>query len=162
MTVRNISAGAMRELFAQHSGAAMLACLTFDHPSMTTPARIVNNTENITFNGNTYSALPFELTLPDDIEDKIPSLEIRIDNVERTLVDLLRSVVDDLPAVTVDIVRVQGGTVTREIGPLSLSLMQSEINTDAVTLTVGHAIDILNEPATQEIFNPGMAPGLFA
>ena len=162
MTVRNISAGAMRELFAEHSGAAMFACLTFDHPTMSAPERVVNNTEDVTYDGQTYTALPFELTLPDDVEDRAPSLEIRIDNVERSLVELLRSVVTDLPSVQLEIVRVQDSTVTLEIGPLSLSLLSSDINVDVVTLTVGHAIDILNEPGTKEIFNPKTAPGLFA
>lgn len=162
MTVRNISAGAMRELFAQHSGAAMFACLTFDHPTMTAPVRVVNNTVDITHNGELYTGLPFEPVLPDDIEDRVPSLEIRIDNVDRQLVEILRTVVTDLPSVLLEIIRVQGGVTTTEIGPLALSLISSDINVDVVTLTVGHAIDILNEPATSEIFNPGTAPGLFS
>lgn len=161
MSVRNISAGAMRELFAQHSGAVMLACLTFDHPTMAAPVRVVNNTQDVTHDGQIYTALPFEVTLPDDIEDRVPSLEITIDNVDRTLVELLRTVVTDLPSVQLEIVRAQDYTTTREIGPLSLSLIGSDINVDTVTLTVGHAIDILGEVATSEIFNPGTAPALF-
>lgn len=162
LAVRNLSAAAMRELFAQHSGAAMLMCLTFTHASLSEPIRIVNNTQNVTYNGNVYIALPFEADLPDDVEDRMPSLEVRIDNVERTLVELLRTVVDDLPGVQIDVVRVKNGSVTREIGPLSLSLMSHDINVDTVTLQIGLALDILNEPATQEILNPGLAPGLFA
>lgn len=162
MSIRTLSASAVRELFAQHSGAVLLACVTFDHPTMDTPARVVNNAEDITFDGHLYRGLPFELSLPDDVEDRVPNLEIRIDNVERTLIELLRTVVSELPSVVIDIVRVQDGIVTREIGPLSFSLIGHEITVDSVTLTVGHAIDILNEPATQEIFNPGLAPGLFA
>lgn len=162
MAVRNLSAAALRELFAQHSGVPMFACVTFTHATLNEPARIINNTESLTYNGNVYTALPFEMTLPDDVEDRVPSLEIRIDNVERTLIELLRTVVDDLPAVQIEIVRVQNGGVHREIGPLSFSLMSHEIDVDTVTLQVGLALDILNEPATQEILNPGLAPGLFA
>ncbi|USZ48140.1 DUF1833 family protein [Halomonas sp. DN3] len=160
MAVRSISADTMRELFAQNSGAMMLACVQFTHAQMSEPARIVNNTENIQFNGQTYIGLPFELTLPSDTEERIPTVEMRVDNVDRTLVDLLRSV-DSPPGVRLDIVRVQGGAVTPEIGPLDFVLLNSDIGVDVVTLSIGYAMDILNEPAVAEIFNPGLAPGLF-
>lgn len=160
MTVRNLSSGAIRDLFVQNSGAVMLSCVTFNHFELPEPIRVVNNTVAIQFDGHEWIALPFELTLPSDNEDRVPNLEMIIDNIDRTLVELLRSV-SSMPSVRVDIIRVDGATITREIGPLDFSLLSSDIGVDAVTLTIGYAFDILNEPATQDILNPGTAPGLF-
>nr|WP_300312729.1 DUF1833 family protein [Halomonas sp.] len=160
MAVRSISAGAVRELFAQHSDAVMLMCLAFSHADMSEPVRIVNNKVAIQFDGHQWIGLPFEPTLPEDTDEKIPNVQIRVDNVDRTLVELLRSV-SSMPSVRMYVVRVQNGTVTREIGPLDLSLLSHDIGIDTITLDIGYAIDLLNEPACQDILNPGTAPGLF-
>lgn len=160
MAVRSISANTMRELLAQHSGSVMLTCVTFTHAEMSEPLRIVNNTVPIQFNGYQWTALPFTMTLPEDTEDRIPNIEMVVDNVDLTMVELLRSV-SSPPGVQVDVVNVQGSTVTREIGPLDFSLLSHDIGVDTITLTIGYAIDILNEPAVQDILNPGTAPGLF-
>lgn len=160
MAVRSISANTMRELLAQNSTAVMLMCVTFTHAEMAEPLRIVNNTVPIQFNGYQWTALPFKPTLPEDTEDRVPNIELVVDNVDLTMVELLRSV-SSPPGVQIDVVNVQGGTVTREIGPLDFSLLSHDIGVDTITLTIGYAIDILNEPAVQDILNPGTAPGLF-
>lgn len=161
MTTRTITADGLRELFAQHSGSVMLALVTFDHSTLPEPVRLVNDTRSLEYGGNTYIALPFELDLPDDVEDKVPSIELKVDNVDRRMVQLLRSV-SDPPDVTIEIVRVSNGMVTGELGPLDFSLLDASITAETVTLQIGYAVDILNEPATQHIFNPGTAPALFA
>lgn len=161
MTVRNISAEGLRELFAQNSGAVMLTLLTFSHATLPTPIRLVNDRRPLTYGGQSYIALPFEMTLPDDLEERIPSVEVKIDNVGRELVTLLRST-SEIVAVDVEVVRVQNGVVTSELGPLDFSLLDAKITPQTITLSIGYAIDILNEQATKEIFNPGTAPALFA
>ena len=159
MTVRNISAEGLRELFAQNSGAVMLTLLTFSHATLPTPIRLVNDRRPLTY-GQSYIALPFEMTLPDDLEERIPNVEVKIDNIGRELVTLLRST-SEIVAVDVEVVRVQNGTVTSELGPLDFSLLDAKITPQTITLSIGYAIDILNEQATKEIFNPGTAPALF-
>lgn len=161
MTVRNISSDGLRELFAQQSGAVMLTLLTFSHATLPEPIRLVNDRRALTYGGQTYTALPFEITLPADLEDQIPSVDVKIDNVGRELVTLLRST-SDVVDVDMEIVRVQGGVVNRELGPLDFSLLDAKITAQTITLSIGYAIDILNTQATSEIFNPGTAPALFS
>lgn len=161
MATRNISAEGLRELFAQHSGSVMLAIATFHHATLPEPIRLVNDTRALEYGDNSYIALPFQLDLPDDVEDKVPNIELKVDNVDRRLVQLLRSV-SDPPDVTIEIVRVSDNAVTGELGPLDFSLLDAKIGAQTVTLQIGYAVDILNEPATQHIFNPGTAPALFA
>lgn len=159
--IRNLSQDTIRELFAESSGSAMLPCITINHSSMAEPARVVANTKNITFNGFEYQAIAFSAALPSDTESKIPSVQIKLDNVSRLLVELLRSI--DSPAdMTMDIVRVsQQGVITREIGPLNFVLLNCSINLQQVILNIGYAHDLLNEPATSEILSPSIARGLF-
>tara|TARA_A100000171_G_scaffold28305_3_gene26442 strand:+ start:2717 stop:3202 length:486 start_codon:yes stop_codon:yes gene_type:complete len=158
---RAISASGLRELFAQESGHVLLAAVTFDHADLDDPVRLVNDMQSLQHNGTTYLGLPFELTLPPDSEDEIPTLQMKLDNVDRSLVTLLRSV-EGPPAVDVEIVRVDPqGATTSELGPLPFSLLDSRFGATSVTLKIGYLTDVLNEPATREIFNPSVAPGLF-
>ncbi|MFP1683332.1 DUF1833 family protein [Alloalcanivorax sp. C16-1] len=159
--IRPISAAGLRELFARESAHVLLAAVTFDHEMLAEPVRLVNDMQALQHNGQTYMALPFELTLPPDSEDEVPALQLKIDNVDRSLAAILRSVTDP-PSVDVEILRVdEAGTVTSEMGPLSFSLLDASIGAAAVTLKIGYLVDVLNEPATKEIFNPSLAPGLF-
>lgn len=158
---RAISATGLRELFVQESGHVLLAAVTFDHDDLDDPVRLVNDMRPLQHNGSTYTGLPFEVTLPPDSEDEIPTLQMKLDNVDRLLVTLLRSV-EGPPSVGVEIVRVDPqGTVTSELGPLPFSLLDSQFGATSVTLKIGYLTDVLNEPATREIFNPSLAPGLF-
>lgn len=164
---RAISAEGLRELFAQESGHLMLALLTIPHATLPEPIRLVNDRAALEYEGHTYQPLPFELTLPADLEDQIPHIELRIDNIGRALVELLRSQLEPVEVV-VDLVRVAppaiGSTareVVREMGPLDFSLLDVQIGPAVITARLGYVIDILNTAATQHIMNPSLAPGLF-
>ena len=161
MATRPVSAAGMRELFAQNSGHVLLALVAFRHDDLSEPVRIVNDMQSLTYGGNNYIGLPFQLTLPTDTEDEIPAIQMTVDNVDRQLVELLRTP-ESPPGVDIEVVRVdEAGTVTSELGPLDFSLLDAKITAAKVTLKIGYLIDVLNEPATGQIFNPSLAPGLF-
>ena len=62
-----------------------LVLLQIDHPDLDQPIRVVNDTDNITSNGQTYIAFPFSVVLPDDYENKLPKASIAIANVGKDL-----------------------------------------------------------------------------
>ena len=62
-----------------------LVLLEINHPELTTPIRAVNDTENITSNGEEYIAFPFTCVLPDDYENRLPRARISIGNAGRDL-----------------------------------------------------------------------------
>lgn len=157
---RTISVDGLRELFAQYSSQPMLCLLTISHDSLPEPIRLVNDRRPLEFGGAIYQPFAFELTLPADSEDEIPHVRLTIDNVGRELVRLFRSVLDPVP-VQLDVVRVAPDGVYRELGPLDFSLLNVQIETATITAQLGYAIDVLNMPATQDIMNPALAPGLF-
>ena len=80
-----------------------LFLLTLDHDDLASPIRVVNNVENITSNGNVYTAFPFELILPQDDGDTLPQVIISLSNVDLSLVDEIRGLTGAL-TVTLEIV----------------------------------------------------------
>ncbi|MEC8919181.1 MAG: DUF1833 family protein [Pseudomonadota bacterium] len=162
MAVRSISAEGLRDLFAEHTASAMFALVTFYSDDETRYVGVVNNLENVTHNGVEYIGLPFEFELPSNDDEQVPQLTMTIDNVDRALVDLVRSVTE-APPVIVEIIRVtQGGITATELGPMDFSLLNADITAGSVSLQIGYTNDILNSPATGDIFNPGTAPAMFS
>jgi hypothetical protein len=64
---------------------APLVLLQIDHPELAQPVRVVNDTEDLTSNGNLYVAIPFRCTLPDDFENQLPKARLSVDNVGKDL-----------------------------------------------------------------------------
>lgn len=64
---------------------APLVLLQIDHPDLATPVRVVNDTQDLTSNGDLYVAIPFRCTLPDDFENQLPKARLSVDNVGKEL-----------------------------------------------------------------------------
>lgn len=64
---------------------APLILLEINHPQLTQPVRVVNDTQDLLSNGNTYVGFPFRCVLPDDFENQLPKARLNIDNVSRDL-----------------------------------------------------------------------------
>jgi hypothetical protein len=83
--MREYSDPALENLLATSADEPFLTLLEITHPSFSVPARIVNDVQNITVGGHEFIALPFRISLPDDIAGKIPQASLEIDNVSRDL-----------------------------------------------------------------------------
>lgn len=155
--MRTLSVAAVRELLAQESGEAFLILLTLTHPDMTT-LRVVNNTQNVTSNGDLYVAFPFQIALPADLAEELPSLQLTISNVDRRLIDELRTVVDPI-GVSMQIVSATTPN-TVEVGPFDFELTFARYNINSIigTLTTD---PLMHEPFPADVFNPKDFPGLF-
>ena len=62
-----------------------LVLLTINHPELATPVRVVNDTQDLVSNGDTYIAMPFRCTLPDDFENQLPKARLSVDNIGKEL-----------------------------------------------------------------------------
>jgi len=62
-----------------------LILLEINHPELDPPIRVVNDSQNIISNGIEYIAFPFNCTLPDDYENRLPRARISIGNAGRDL-----------------------------------------------------------------------------
>ena len=65
---------------------------------------MVNNTVAVVSGGETYSAFPFEISLPSQLEDAPPRARIRIDNISREIGQAIRDMTSAAD-VTIEVVR---------------------------------------------------------
>jgi hypothetical protein len=151
------SAPAIAAANDEQTAEVWLALLEITHPQLTTPIRVVNNTEDVVSNGVTYLKTAFRIKLPDD-SDALPSVQIEIDNVDRAVTDAARSI-NSPPTVTLLVVLASTPDVY-EAGPFTFTM--TDVNYSAETIN-GTMIfeDILNEPFPGESFDPARFPGLF-
>ena len=126
---RSLSAAAVSSLNTPQTGEVWLVLLTISNASMTT-IRVVNNTEDIVSRGNTYQAFPFEMELPGEDPDSPSSARLRIDNVDKRIVEAVRSI-STPPEVTIEVILAsQPDTV--EISYANLTLRSVEYDVDSV------------------------------
>jgi hypothetical protein len=120
--------------------------------------RYVDDYENVTSNGQTYTAAAFAGRLPNDVEDQIPSVNIVFDNVDRTLMTDIRSATGP-PEIEINLV-LQSDPDTVEIGPLEFTVRAVDYNKMTVSGTLQYE-DILNETIPDHRYSPQLYPGLF-
>lgn len=73
--------------FAQTTGQVFLVLIKMVIQFSGGPAtvRVVNNTEDIVSNGQTFTAYPYEILLPEESEGKVTGARLRLDNVYSSL-----------------------------------------------------------------------------
>lgn len=124
---------------------------------------LVGNETNLTYyypcNDSQYTAFPFEITLPTDSERGVPDVELRIDNVDREIVQALRSLSQQAPTVTIDVVT-KSTPSTVEVGPIDFKLSEANYTAATVTGTLAYKNDILGGQFPKDTFNPSNRTGL--
>jgi len=128
--VRNVSQSVREALFAQETDQVFVPVLTISHPEIAEPYRVVGNTQDLIKDGETYTAVPFRFELPDDQEDRIQTIKIQIENVSRTLVEMVRNI-STAPDVSFEIVRTDEPEETIA-GPWEMRL--DEVSYNAITI----------------------------
>lgn len=134
-----------------------LVLLKIDHADIDPPIRVVNNKVEITSGGDVFTAFPFEIRLPDHLEDAPPRARLRIDNVSREIAQAIRSI--STPAdVTIQVVR-QDDPDTIEASWPAMRLTNALVK----ALTVEGDLefeDLTREPYPAHTFSPAEFPGL--
>ena len=159
--MRTVSPGTMRDMFAQETSRTVLVCLTISHPSITPPIRLVSNTVDLSWGGNTFIGMPFEITLADEDESTISDVVLNIDNVDRRMVEAVRTI-QAPPMILLQMISVDAaGTITQELGDMQFRLQKVDGDALVLSSTLGFEADYLNEPAVRHHFDPATSPGLF-
>ena len=158
MSPRLLSATARAAISAQETGEVFLILITIAHAELTPTLYFVNNMENIVSRGNTYLGWPFQLALPEEREDTVPTVQLRIDNVDRRIMEGIR-MLSDAPTVSLEVI-LASEPDTVEAGPFAFSLRGVEYDALIIQGTLSPE-DILNEPAVAFTFSPRFFPGLF-
>ncbi len=70
---KTLSAAALAALYAEESGETLIILLTLTHPTWPTPIRVTSDSVDTSSRGLTFTAFPFDITLPND-DDQQPDL----------------------------------------------------------------------------------------
>lgn len=157
---------------AQETGRTLIALITFSHadldddfristdptqelPSYTTDTEKVYGTIS---NGKEYFFLPVRIKLPDDTDEGPGELQLEIDNIHRSLTEIIRSI--STPAVCkLDIVMDNALDMIEASWP---EFKLINITYNATTINVTLRLETLEtEPYPAGTFVPSYFPGLF-
>lgn len=157
--MRTYSSAARSNLLATSADEPFLILLEITHSALVTPIRVVNDVQNITVGGNVYTALPFRVTLPDDVKGQIPQAKLEIDNIGRELTQWLE-VSGGGQGAKCKIMQVMRSDLSTIEFQITLDLTNLTITNEVVTGTLGF-VNTLGQVSTTSTFNPSSAPGLW-
>jgi len=130
------SAAATAQLQATSSDIALLCLLTFSLPGHD-DLRLVNNTVDIVSRGQTYTAYPFRISLPNDDSERLPTVTLQIDNVSGEIMEYIRSL-PQAPTMLLEVVSTLDlDTVEKAVGFLKLQ----QVSYDALTVSGSLTLD---------------------
>jgi len=86
---RNISMSFRQSAEANFSDDVDLCFLTISHPTLIDPIRVVWDTKDFVYGGNTFIGFPFDITLLSD-DEQPPTAKLTIQNVDPRIGDTVR------------------------------------------------------------------------
>ncbi len=146
---------------AQETGEVLLALVTITSSYIVGgPLRLVQDLQNITSNGNVYTAFPFEVRLPSDNDEGFGKVTLTIDNIDRSIAAAIKSIPPSAPPlVQIDIVVAsQPNTVEMSLPNLVIRNISGDAFRIDGELWVDEE-DLL--PFPEGAFTPQYFPGLF-
>lgn len=159
--MRTLSTAALASIHAQETDEVWLVLLRLKHANIL-PAgvlRCVNNTVDITGGSDNqlYTAYPFHLDLPGEDPEQPSVARLRIDNVDRRIVQEVRGLPTP-PTVDLEVILASQPT-TVEISFSDLTLRAIDFDAFEVTGTLTQE-EIFSEPVSLEM-TPSRFPSLF-
>ena len=156
---RNYSSAYKSTLAKVSMEEAPLILLEIDHADLTSPIRVVNDTQNITSNGNEYIAFPFSVVLPDDYENKLPRAKIMVSNIGKDLMFWLETSDGGIGATATfkQVMRSRPDQIEWEI---TMSLFNIVATNVQITADLGFE-NLFAKPAVLLNYRPSNSPGLF-
>src|SRR5690606_16028698 len=149
---------AKRNLHATSAEEPLLELIEITHPDLCVPARLVNETQGITCQGNLFYATAFRLTKPDDVDQQTPQAKLAVDNVGRELTQWLEVSGGGKGAKCriMAVLRSEPNTLQFD---MTLDLTGLTINNFEVAGMLGFQ-NTLMQPAVTVRYDPLTAPGL--
>lgn len=163
--MRTIPAQAMASFYSQDGGFSVPVLIEITHgvTGYDNPLRIVNNNEDLEYDGDTYTAFPFKFD-PPDIKEKgeITHAKISIGAVDQQIAAILRST-STPPTVKVIAMYYSdetGTTVFEPIASWDFTLRNVAGNMDIISANLIYE-DRLEVECPGDEFRPTTFPGLF-
>lgn len=148
----------LAQLFKQESEDPFLTLVTLSHSTFPSDIRLVNNSVNITSNGNVFTAFPMKIRLPVDDGESARDFTIEFDNVSRELIEEIRSVTTAIGVKIEMILASMPDTIQMSQEDLLLSAVSYNANRISAKIVMD---SFLNVEITSEKYTPTNYPGLF-
>lgn len=148
-----------REQTGPTTGSEPVYLLEITHAQLSVPIRVVNDTQDLVHNGNTFVAVAFRVQFPDDISRSVPQVPIAIDNVGREMAQFLEQAQGGKGA-KVRIMQVMRDTPNVVEQEYTLDLVGVRQNMLEITGALSYE-NFLDIPALAATYTPELAPGLF-
>ena len=121
--------------------------------------RLCNNTEDVISRGELFTRFPFSISLPNDDSERLPNVQLRIDNLDGSIIEFIRDL-PQAPTLLMELVTsLDFNIVERSIGYLKLE----QVNYNSLEVTGTLIVDNVlarRFPATD--YDPVQFPALFA
>lgn len=155
---RSVSSDFREAAYLPQTGEAEIVLLTIDHEDLADPIRVCGNGEDVTSNGEVFTASHFEFLAPDENDNRPPQARLRIQNVDRAIIDEVRTLTTP-PTITAQIVLASSPDTIEAQWP---GLELKDVNYDAAWIESGLGFEtLLEESAIGHHFQPVGFPGLF-
>lgn len=141
---------------AQETDETWLILLRISHPALSEDITVVCNDDDITSNGVTYTGLFFSVDLPSD-DDTSGEFTVRLDNVDRVIVDSVNSI-SSAPTATLSVI------LASDPDSLVITFDAVAVSFDADPMEVSatfRADNLLFEPYPGVRYTPASHPGLY-
>lgn len=148
-----------KEKTGSSTGQEPLYLLEITHPDLAVPIRVVRDTQDLVSNGNTFTAMAFDIQMPDDVDKQLPRAPIQIDNVGRELVQWLEASNGGVGA-QVRVMQVMRDTPDVIEEDITMDLMNVRQNKAFVIGQLGYD-DVLNRAGLAASYRPDNTPGIF-
>jgi len=138
---------------------APVVLLEISHPQLAQTVRVINDTLDLTHNGNVYTAIPFRVLWPDDQEEQAPRATLAIDNVGKELVQWIEASSGGVGAVVTmkKVLRSNPDFVELQV---EMDLQAIEMNVSEVQATLGFK-NLFQKPLVRLTYRPETHPGMF-
>lgn len=159
---RTLTQAIRRQLYKQQSSVVLPILLDIDHASLSAPIRVVNNTEALTYGGNTYSPYAFRFDPPDETEDAISNARLTIDATDQTLIATIRSL-STSPTITGRAMFYYDESGTVEFEPIAtweFSLRNVQYDVSTISGELVYEDRLMNQMGPVEM-TPQTFPGIF-
>ena len=158
---RNVTDAFIAACNATESDEAFIILVTVEYetPGVTESLYLCNNGETVTSRGIDFLALPMQITLSDDSDDRPPVAKLVLDNIDRRLIEIIREI-EIPPTITLEVVRTSApDTVELHLSDFTLKSVDYNLLTIEGTLTLE---GLFSEQAIGFSFTPSYFPGLYA
>lgn len=131
------------------------------HPDFDLPVSVVRGFDNITAGGRNWTALPFDLSLPEASAGGSPRLMLTMDNVGPELMAALEAAAESSEPITVTYRAFLSSDLTTVVNDPPTELTLSTVSATPTTVTATATLrDIANRKFPRQVYRAEDFPGL--